>query len=550
MRRFMEWNTLLDALSDRKNTHNVDELTQRLKQLEVNQSELINHQPSRKEKQVSLDISMQSASTDADDEEVEDIDSDDGIFYSSSHTPVEGRSGTSSPSTDELSEDISRSGRSRSISSSTSTCSTVSSGNTTSSSSRRYNLPLSALQMAAYDGNVVATNVLLNSGANPYQRVSAKGYEFTGMTAGEIAEQRGHFEVAHSLDVAPLDALSFNTIPSSLLDSSPKNSYNKPSLGIGSHDGYKKPSEDRMVVMPVGILGMMLYCVFDGHNGKHLSETVSLCLPAKIRQSIQELYSRIEPHLITPAVLSELLERCFVSLDTEIMQQAGRNFILRKGGTTAVVLLETCDHIICANLGDSPAAVFDVTTGQLLAITEDHTPQNSCELRRVLANGALIVPNPEYGDMRVCSPTKQSTISVTRAMGQYEFKHNVPAASHTVTAVPQCYVWSKDEMLSRCRSKENAELFFTLYSDSFTEAVVDSRSADASSHSPNRASQIIANVVAHDQVISNIARSLRKHGKNCTLAAKALAFTQANKFLINGSFCGDNTSIIIGRVSL
>jgi serine/threonine protein phosphatase PrpC len=39
------------------------------------------------------------------------------------------------------------------------------------------------------------------------------------------------------------------------------------------------------------------------------------------------------------------------------MGQAGRNFMLRVGGTTAVVALETSTHYIVANLGDSPACI-------------------------------------------------------------------------------------------------------------------------------------------------------------------------------------------------
>jgi len=252
------------------------------------------------------------------------------------------------------------------------------------------------------------------------------------------------------------------------------------------------------------------------------------------------------------------MERCFVALDREVVLQAERNFLLRSGGTTAVVALETATHIVVANVGDSPACVFDAESGLVLARTDDHCPQNPSELRRVLDRGGIVLSHPEYGDYRMCSPTRRSTVSVTRALGQYEFKAGLALDDYTVTSRPQCYVWSKADLAAAAAAAVKTasasasssapapapRLFLSLYSDSFTEAVTDSLTAPIDPASGRRP-QVIANIVPHDLVAQRLALALRRHAWHASRAAAALAREQVELFKINGTYCGDNTSLVL-----
>ena len=597
MQRFIDYKSFADIVMDKGLDH--EELARRLRVLDEDKIEsFCNYRPPKKIP-ITFNSSTQGSTTDE--------SSEDDVFHSSPSTPTSSRNDCedhsprqgSSPSpepgmaVDETNKsrsrheggergrsessgsdrgsttgnNCSRSGGSTGSSSGNTTTTAITATTTTTSSSSsgsgssKY-LPLSPLHLAAYEGNEIATALLLSASADPHLRAIVKGFEFSDLTPMEIALQRGHYQVAHMIEAHVRRMHTDNkddgdvkmavnddvrlTLESQMdidafVNRGPKD------LGIGSEDGYKKPSEDRIVVMPLEIDDMILYAIFDGHNGKHMSEAVSICLPHKIKSAMQELFKQVPVDAITPSVLVEMLDRCFVLLDDEIIQQAQRNFMLRTGGTTAVVVLETRTHLICANVGDSPAAVFDATTGQILVMTEDHVPANAKEIKRVLAKGGTVVPNPEYGDLRMRSPSKRSTVSVTRAFGQYEFKAGLHPDEYVLMAKPQCYIWSKVELMSQSEDPANSKLFFALYSDSFTEAVVDSFNVGALPHG-SRAPQVIANVVPHHNVVAHISVNLRNADFHCSVVAQTMAQQQALRFHIGGSFCGDNTSLLLVKL--
>lgn len=572
MQRFIEYQSLADTVRDKGLDH--VELVRRLQRLHEGKQDvrdvLVNYQPPKK---IPITFSSSSHSSTG---STTDESSEDDVFHSSPSTPTSShntdspRHGGTSPFPESgmaLEGERNRSSSGASLNSAV--------GGSSSSSSSKY-LPLSPLHLAAYEGNEMATALLLKASADPHLKASVKGFEFSDLTPMEIALQRGNYLVAHMIGdhvrreskdhqqqggdacreedatvAAATVTMTMNDEDRLALESQMDLDAfvlrGPADLGIGSEDGYKKPSEDRIVVMPLDVDDMVLYAIFDGHNGKHMSEAVSICLPHKIKLAMQELYKQVPVDAITPAVLVEMLDRCFVLLDDEIIQQAQRNFMLRTGGTTAVLVLETKTHLLCANVGDSPAVVFDATTGQILAVTEDHVPANAREMKRVLAKGGTVVPNPDYGDLRMRSPSKRSTVSVTRAFGQFEFKAGLNPDDYVLTAKPQCYIWNKVELVGLTAEPSRAKLFFALYSDSFTEAVVDSFNAGTLPQG-TRPPQVIANVVPHHLVVAHISNNLRNSAFHCSLVAQTMAAAQVARFFIGGSYCGDNTSLILVRV--
>lgn len=636
---FSSSNDLAGSVDVRTKSVNAEELSRRLSELQM-ETEAMNESKRR--------AAGYGDSTDDED--------DEGVFYSNQSSPSPELTEPSSRSSPTLLNDSRDCERDRSVSNSSSATTCTSSSTSTSANSlsfaafptagaasssyssstqdRTLCLPLSSLQRAAYSGDAVATAALLRKAAGAggadqlYETAAAKGYEFSGLTAVEIAEQRGHYHASYLIQQAieqhratslgggrggacshslQSQERSLSTSPTTidgsdegsnggggrpsddntnLLDRSPSQ------LGVGSEDGYKSPSEDRVVVTSMDVDGMMLFAIFDGHNGQHVSDIASKCLPAKIKHALAELHRHVSPETITPELLSELLSRCIFALDHEIMQQAERTMPFRSGGSTACVVLETRSHLIVANLGDTPAAVFDATSGRLLAITEDHTPSNQGEFQRVCDQGGMVVSNPEYGDFRMCSPKRTSTVSVTRALGQWDFKAGagiVNSAHYTVTSKAQVYTWSKESLLqglsaqpvpaacvggvgvgagvgeeegggaSMASGDETEEgintsvlepaprLFLALYSDSFTEAVIDSLTAPPDPIT-NRPQQIIANTVPHDQVAFRLSAALQRHDYHATKAATQLCRAQVDLFRIGGAYCGDNTSLILAAL--
>ena len=63
-------------------------------------------------------------------------------------------------------------------------------------------------------------------------------------------------------------------------------------------------------------------------------------------------------------------------------------------GSTAVAVMITPTHMICANAGDSRAAYL--TGGKAVALSEDHKPTNPAERDRIEAAGGHVCVNAHH----------------------------------------------------------------------------------------------------------------------------------------------------------
>jgi len=455
-----------------------------------------------------------------------------------------------------------------------------------------FHLPLTMMQQAAYFGSVSAATCLLRNGADYVTRIDSPSHEFHGLSCVELANQRGHYAVSslierHAVATASTcptstsmmveqintDMASSNTScesfsqdsasPTTTRSSSPEprgspsSSFGDDSsrylheMGVGSNDGYKKPTEDRMVTMHMGH-DIMLYAVFDGHCGRHYADQVSKLLPEKIKEELDRLYAAaasahghdddMEWEGVRPSQIAAMLRSAFVAIDAHLMAQAERNFMLRVGGSTAVVSLVTPTHVISANLGDSPACIMDASTGRMLCSTDDHSPLNDEERRRIQHLGGKVVIGAEFGDLRVLS--QRGNLAVSRAFGQYEFKQGKAPEDQIVTCIPQTYIWNMRSI--REAAGPQARLFLSLFSDSFTEALGDHRGGALMDG--GRPVQIIGNFLEHSDACFMISDVLSKHAFKPREAAPILANLQANKFLFCGNYHGDNTSILLSSL--
>ena len=375
-----------------------------------------------------------------------------------------------------------------------------------------------------------------------------------------------------------------------------------PSFGIGSHSGYLKPTEDRVSVHKIGV-DMILYSVYDGHGGRHYAEAVSKQLPILVKQRIESRLfgegvivddtststssssSGSEPmlqpqghaqaltHALTsPEELGDIMRTCMQDIDAKMVEHSRRNFLLKRGGCTATLALVTKTDVIVANVGDSPSVLFDAHTASLLRETTNHSPENEDEFVRASGVGGSFIVGRQSGERRLVS--RNGNLGLTRAFGQVEFKLGVEEEQQIVNCQATVDVWNIRQVLAECsqprtnhmrvdvidkNKSDNIEvdtdledntggrLYLALYSDSFTEALTDHPAGTIDS--TGRPTQIISNSLSNEDVMVFFSDKLQKCEYDVQRSADYLAEQQVNKFLFNGLYHGDNTSLVLVDLS-
>ena len=83
-------------------------------------------------------------------------------------------------------------------------------------------------------------------------------------------------------------------------------------------------------------------------------------------------------------------------------------------GCTATVVLVTKTDYYCANAGDSRSVLARSGQGNLmLALSEDHKPDNAEEKARIMAAGGFVEENRVNG-----------SLNLSRSIGDFEYKSN------------------------------------------------------------------------------------------------------------------------------
>lgn len=406
----------------------------------------------------------------------------------------------------------------------------------------------------------VASQTSVYSGSSGYNSTSSLNY---GLSNNDNSNSNTNKNIVFGNNLGSVTSLGKST-PATGANAAYVQDWNMTGarLGVSTADGCKRPTEDRVVVCRLDTIlkeEITLLCVCDGHGGRHYADTIAKQMQSAIVEKINALINSLrsndmEEVSISPEDYAALLEELFLEIDTKLINSASKNAFLRTGGTTATVCLLTTSHIITANVGDSPCVVFDASSAAILRETLNHCPSNEQERERVLSKGGQIITSKENGELRVV--TKRGHISLTRAFGQVDFKLNVDAEDRIVNACPQTYVWSREQLREECHSipridtlsgdviEETPRLYLALYSDSFTEALMDHPTRQIDDKAGRRP-QIIGNSLENEAVMVLFSTVLTELGYNAQLSAQQLVEKQVKKFCFNGKYFGDNTSLIL-----
>ena len=169
-----------------------------------------------------------------------------------------------------------------------------------------------------------------------------------------------------------------------------------------------------------GIEHMCVFAVFDGHGG----DAVARIAACRIEHALQSRLVAIakERRAAVPdeledmrAFYAEVFEDALVALDSEIRGSVeGRRGDYNCVGSTACIVGVTNSYIVCANLGDSGAALYSRHDAALVQLSHTHRLADAAETARVEAAGYSV------RDGRI-----EGLLAVPRALGDYEFKQTM-----------------------------------------------------------------------------------------------------------------------------
>jgi serine/threonine protein phosphatase PrpC len=261
-------------------------------------------------------------------------------------------------------------------------------------------------------------------------------------------------------------------------------------IGYYQLPAYKTPSEDRISLPLINEYNTILG-VFDGHSGHDVVDIIYNELPKRIQTAIGSLQN--------PDLIEELMIAEFEKIDRELEHS--------KSGSTATVAVILENHIIVANVGDSPAILF-TKEGKLIAQTTNHDCNNKQEERRVKKAGGICIP-----DLRGLKRLR-SGLAVTRSFG--DFVHN----KSIVIAKPQTYIWPREP-----------DTLLGIMSDSFTETIVKDYLGR----------EIIMPTKQNREIVKEIMETLEEKNFDVESGAKRAV----EKRVRNLDEQGDNTSLIL-----
>lgn len=182
-----------------------------------------------------------------------------------------------------------------------------------------------------------------------------------------------------------------------------------------------------------------LFAVFDGHSGDQAAKKCGAALPALIATSIRDHYGAAIGGLSSPApLLARQVEGCDVPFPCDggagvILHNAYKrlddallNKVTDDSGATAVTVIVTDKHVVCASVGDS-RAVLCRKDGKATPLSFDHKPDDAEEKARIEAAGGSVSSNRVNG-----------RLAMSRAVGDHSYKADkgLPYDKQLVTCVP------------------------------------------------------------------------------------------------------------------
>ena len=166
------------------------------------------------------------------------------------------------------------------------------------------------------------------------------------------------------------------------------------------------------------------------------------------------------------------------SKSTDEEDQAANLYDISDAGTTAIIVIMTPNHIICANLGDSRAILqrrgaickSNIPADTVVGLSTDHKPSNEIEEARICDAGGVVLGGKI-----------EARLAVSRGLGDFDFKH-MPSVLHApaTRVTSQCkdgpilsdaYIKPEDQMVSSMpeittvRRNDNRDKFLVIACD-------------------------------------------------------------------------------------
>lgn len=177
-------------------------------------------------------------------------------------------------------------------------------------------------------------------------------------------------------------------------------------FAVSAMQGWRKDMEDAHITQNrfPGAPNMSLFSVFDGHGGSLIAN--------QSKQRLVEVLQKMEGFtqaVSQPQKLGEYMRKAYLEMDAEMREMPE---VVREedtSGCTALSVLITDTHIICANSGDSRSVM--ATGGVTVELSFDHKPTNPDERARIENAGGTVSQKRVDGDL-----------AVSRALGDYNYK--------------------------------------------------------------------------------------------------------------------------------
>ena len=129
-------------------------------------------------------------------------------------------------------------------------------------------------------------------------------------------------------------------------------------------------------------------------------------------------------------LLSTALVQAYVNMDEELLCNIEHISI---SGSTAVCIIITPSHIVCANVGDSRCYIG--TKHSVIALTDDHKPSLPEEEARIIAAGAFVSDDRVNGEL-----------AMSRALGDFQYKKNndINMSEQAVNCYPDISIYTRN----------------------------------------------------------------------------------------------------------
>lgn len=183
--------------------------------------------------------------------------------------------------------------------------------------------------------------------------------------------------------------------------------------------------------------------IYDGHGGSMCSEFLRDSLHKLILNDINY------PDNVELAIKNGFFNAEKTFLNKYALDPNDENNILDRSGSCAVILLVVDKKIYVANVGDSRALFSEKKGKKIVAVTEDHKPNNITERNRIIKNGGHVyqsktvisgAENENLNGQILFGPYRvlPGRLSVSRTIGDIEAKSEKFGGNHNVI------IWEPD----------------------------------------------------------------------------------------------------------